>query len=752
MADININNNDYVEFIIKTPYGKSRKVSKGPGGWDNEGLELDRHKTYHGIMTEFVEALTFYDEDADYLYDAFIAGGINVDCYLLKRTRREVDGEVKFVDDYFGIADFKKHKRGENYIKLNFNSHNLEEIIKTHESDAFEMERLTSIDDKELDEAVINRIGIEGRTLYSSGSSKMRPNGIGGAVLGQPTCNFNLNAGALATCQTVLIAKGPERHSSVDAIPITKSNHNDLFQATYDWATVSNSFFPNVQANDGETKLQIYYNIEFTSQRAWGFQPSTIEVFIGRFKYNSGANNYKLTEYIPLYSSSLSNNKLWNIFSGNVEIDNVKYDEALILGFHNKVVNPNNWESIATINIGKQIIKLNSISSYEASPNLRFMFVGDIYKRLLQIMTGRKNAFYSKFFGKVEDGYERDGDGGLIGVISGFWVRAFDKVSDKYKSLTISLKDLFDSTDAMFNLGATVEINGFEERFRVEEKKFFYQNRVVITLPYVVEEEGEIDEKMYFSSIEVGFEKGGDYDSEIGLDEPNLKSNYITPIRKSKANYVKISKIRGDETGLEQTRRKPQFDYPEEDTSGDDSNWFLDIKRGLGSSFIQKIWSDRLQEIPEGIHDPTNFKSFLFTPFRMLKRHGYIITSGMLPYKNKFIKYINSKGNINLKTWFIGEPRAFGENEQNLMVNELSAPIMTPHIVKFKHPLDQDLIDEIKSKTEVMYQGSLEEVPNTFLKFRWKNTKGEIRTGYMLNIKLKSEGEFTMQIANENII
>lgn len=750
MADININNNDYVEFIISTPFGRSRKVSKGPGGWDNEGLELDRHKTYHGIFTEFVESLTFYDEDAEYIYDGFKLGGINVNCYLLKRSRREVDGEVKFVDDYLGIADFKKYERGENYIKLNFNSHNLEETIKSHESDEFEMDRKTSIDDAALDELIPNRIGIEGRSIYGGGESVVSTNGLTQLFT---ACVFNLGKSKpMGTSMTKLISKGSERHSAVENTILSKNSERNIMLARYGWETSSNSFFTNVQSVDGEHNLKIKYNVHFTTQYGMELGGFSVKVFLGRFKYNLGSNDYSLIERTELYQAGSSRDLMHHMFSGEISVNNIAYDELLCFVYHydQPLILPGYNDM--TFGVIKQDMKVDSISFYDSSPNLRFMFVSDVYKRLMYILTGSKNKFYSKFFGRTEDGYAEDGEGGLIGLISGFWVRAFNESSEKYKALTISLKDLFESTEAMFNLGATVEINGFEERFRVEEKSFFYQNRVSINLPYIVEEKETLDSKMYFSSIEVGFEKGGDYENEIGLDEPNIKSNYVTPIRKSSEKYVKVSKIRADETGLELTRRKPQMHYPEEDTSGDDSNWFLDVKRTIGTGFAQKEWDDRLQEIPQGIHDPTNFKSAFFTPLRMLLRHGYILSSGMLQYRDRFIKYISSKGNINLTTWFIGEDRAFSESEENLRVSELKAPIMTPEIIKFKHPLDQDLIDLIKGKTEIMYKGSIESVPNVFFKFRWKNSKGETRTGHMLNIKLKSEGEFTMQLSNENIL
>lgn len=749
MANTNINNNDYVEFIIKTPFGPSRKVTKGPEGWDEEGLELDRHEKYHGIFTEFVESLTFFDEDADYLFNGFLLGGINVNCYLLKRVRRDVDGDVKMVDDYLGIADFIGYKLGENSITLNFNSHNLEAIIKNHEGDDFEVERATSIDDYPLSEAIINKIGIEGRSLFSSGSSKLK--GDTPTNTGQ---YMRLEGLSYKTAITELTSDAVPRHASVDNQTLMTEqqfNQGEIYPGTL----ASNSFFSNTINHDGSTRLNVNYDLSFfhRGETSDAIKYSSVVVKFMVFNKNQTNSKFSLVEERVLYNKKTTYDPTFVDLNGSESFD-LEYTQAVALVFFNDTIPISlfNRNRNIIMAISKQNIKVSSISWYESSPNLDFMFVSDVYSRLLEVLTGKKKRFYSKFFGKVEDGYDEDGDAGLVGLMSGMWVRAFDRSMEKYKSMTISLKDLFESTDAVFNLGGMIELNGFEERFRVEEKEFFYQSQVVVKLPYIVEEEEVLDSKIFFSSIEVGYERGGDYESAIGLDEPNVKNKYITPIRKSGTKYTKVSKISSDETGLELTRRKPAFSHPEEDTKRDDVNWFVDAKRTIGSGYTQKIWSDRLTEIPTGIHDPENFKSFFFTPFRMMKRHGSIITAGMIPYRDKFIKYISSKGNANLKTWFIGEDRAYSENEESFPVKELGSPIMTPQKVTFTHPLDDDLISLIKGNTNIFYKGGFEDLPNSFFKFEWKNTKGELRTGHMLNIKLKSEGEFTMQISNENII
>jgi len=236
----------------------------------------------------------------------------------------------------------------------------------------------------------------------------------------------------------------------------------------------------------------------------------------------------------------------------------------------------------------------------------------------------------------------------------------------------------------------------------------------------------------------------------MGLDEPNTRTEYITPIRKSTNKFKKLSKIRTDEYGMELARRKPQLTFPDEDTRYDEGNWFLDLKRTVGIGYEQKEYTDRLQELPSGIHSPETYRSMFFTPLTMLFRHAWVFRGGMEVYLDKYIKYISAVSNSKLTTWAIGDSKPYAEND-DILVRDLERSRFLPEIVEFEHPVNEDLMEWINGTTPIEYGGSIEKIPNIYFKFEYTNENGILERGYLLNLKPNKEGKWKMQLSNENI-
>jgi len=140
----------------------------------------------------------------------------------------------------------------------------------------------------------------------------------------------------------------------------------------------------------------------------------------------------------------------------------------------------------------------------------------------------------------------------------------------------------------------------------------------------------------------------------------------------------------------------------------------------------------------------------IFTPLRILFRHGWVVRAGLEVYLDKTIKYINSVANTTLSMQFIGEDE-FQENT-DIFVNQLERSRFLPEIIEFEHPVDEDLIDKVFGKTRIFENGSWEDVPNYYFKVEWINENGNIETGYLLSLKPKGVGKWRVQKANENII
>src|SRR5690606_25907547 len=112
----------------------------------------------------------------------------------------------------------------------------------------------------------------------------------------------------------------------------------------------------------------------------------------------------------------------------------------------------------------------------------------ELGNRLISIITGKTNSFKSEALGRVDIGYAQDGieNGALDGFAHGFWVRNFEEnVEDeenRFKPLTTSFKDWMNNLKTTRNLGLGIERNGFSETIRIEDKKYFFNNNVLIRL------------------------------------------------------------------------------------------------------------------------------------------------------------------------------------------------------------------------------------------------------------------------------
>lgn len=736
MANTELGYSDHVRYTLQNGASSSIRLAQEPDGWRTDELEIVRHDKYHGVFTQFTNSLKFYNEARSYINQAFEVSGINTRLYLIKEVLVKSGDDVKWELDYLGIADFETWSDEKGYVSINFNSNDLETLIKSHESDVFELERKESIDGENIGLMTERdrKVFLSGRTMIDQSHSRaLEPN---------KDTEWFIYRG---TPKTSIVIQGHPRHSSVD---VTEVNPD----TTLDYP--SNMFFVDDVASTEDIEIDISWDLEFSIVDAYTTGEIGVRVFLEEWEFDG--SKYVRNSQELLTTATYLNTRYKT--KGSVKKTGVSHKAGymLILDASGSI-----YYGYAKAHIYKWDIRLTT-KSWKDGTFHRFAFVNDVMSRLMQIITGKRRKFYSKLFGRSNEPrsnyneyrYENPGKYGKIGLISGFWARQFDPLSDKYKSIQLSLKDAIESLQCVFNVGVAIETIGYEQRLRIEDLKYFYQNEVVIRLPHQVENlKRSTHSDLYFSATKLGYVKGGDYRDEVGLDEPNTQTSHVTPLRATTNKFEKLSSIRTDEYGLELLRRKPQVDFPEEDTGSDEDNWMLDLKETEGPNWTQVEWQDRLEQEPTGILSPDTYRSFLFTPLRMLFRHGWVVRAGMEQSANlrKFLRYINAKANKGLRTWFKGEDKEYGESD-DIKVSELERPRFLPQEIEFTHPVNDELMRLIKGKTEIEVEGSIEAVPNVYFKIEFINDKGEKETGYLLQLKPNVTGKFKLLKANENLI
>lgn len=766
MSDQRIENSNYVVFVLQAEQSRTYTLLKEPEGWEDDDLEIVRNKKYHGIVTQFTSGLKFRGYAKDFIKDAYALNGLNANLYLIKYVLRKgesyVAGEdvdnIKFKIRYRGIADFNTLKESDGSVEVNFNSDELEQLLKSHESDDLEIERTESVDGVELSEMELNTAIINGREL----------SGIGEHINEFDNQTSSLTRIPLFTIPSNFVTKGFKRHVEVTRMV---QDYSDQLE----WQ--ANFFYDDLLEDvpELETKLQIDFDIDLRVRGTWSTGQNIPKIGLYVTFYAFTGNGYEENGRIgPL---KIWDNNTYNTYQDTLTIDYgaIQNNEGLNIEFHALTAANELWvvdfptenDFYADYSINTWNIKIKESTTYGANQNThKFAFINEVASRLMETLTGERFKFYSKLFGRnvlrlppstgvitqyQDYDYVQDGEFGNVGLINGFFIRQFDNSMDLFRNITISPKTLIESLQATFNIGVGIEHSKKGQRLRFEKLKHFYRSEVVVILPnQVTKVKRKVESTMFYSGCSFGSDKGGDYEFGLGLDEPNLRTDFITPLRKTDKKYNKLSKIRSDDTGLEILRRQPAYLDETADMGGDDHLWYLDLKRNTEYIYERLRWEDNLEEEPQGVIDPNTYKNWRFTPKRVLTRHGWVLRAGMEQPINlsKEIIVSSTKSNTNLETTYIGgEP--LSENSP-IKVADLERPRVLPETITLTHDVDDDLMDWILGTTTVLIDGEEEDVPNWYFKFQWINENEAIETGYLKSLKPK-KGVFEFLKANETM-
>lgn len=769
MADVKSGSTKYVEFILRSETSNKFVMHKKPIGWREDGLSYVRHEKYHGIMVEFSGDLGFHGEARKYILNDFNELGINSNLLLDKYELIDTGEGVRFDQTYSGIVDYKTMKDENGVLSLKFNSNLLEELIKTREGDEFDLEREFSINNDLLDELDTNLVNIKGIPLSEQMNLELRTDseideGVAG---GDDQSDYARGKG---DHQLIVFQGNPKVMSPILKLIVDGNNRvssPDTTIAHSDYA--SSMFFVDSVSAGVDDQLDVTVKVSYsmiaeikTVYRRGSDLRHTLraDVVLSRLKRNPNTLKYDLVSSTVLQSVTANRYDYVDInVSGEHTFENLAHDEGLVFGIvtqRREYLHSNKIIRFKTKVYESNLSVILNTFKPETKDH-KFIFVDKCLNRLMYILTGEKDRFESKIFSRGNNSIVVKGEYGSIGLTYGMWIRKFTKSYPIYKSMKISLGKAIESLQAVFNVGVGIELIDGKQKLVVEDLKYFYQQEVKIRLKdQVSNTKVELDKKGYFSSIEIGYDKGGSYSDTLGLDEPNVRTNRITPIIKNKLDYKKVSSIRADDIGLEITRRKPASLNPKSTTQEDDHIWFLDLKgeRTFGSrNFYQKTWEDRLSFKPYGLSYGDYFKSFFFTPMRILLRHGWVIRAGLNEEVNlnKKISHINSEANSGLVMKFMEDDKPYKESD-DVSIRDLDVPLMEPKLIEFTYPMSTEFLRQIKSKSDIDYNGYRVSVPNYYFRIEWVDEDRNIQSGYIVSLKPSENKIKVIKSNNKNRI
>jgi len=739
MSNINPQYNDRVQYILRNKnFGNI--VTVEPIGWQTDEKEYARHEKYHGIFPRFSNSLKFVGDAADYLILIDSIDGIMADVELI-RNEKHPQTDI-WTLTYSGYLDFSTLTKEGKEISIKFNSGGLEQDLKARESDSVEVDRLTTMNDSVIPELKTINVNLDGRKIFLQ--TKFSTSVTDSSLKLVSSSSDGNTRGVAIPVPLTLVNKS---HESAQA-PISGTEHGDSTWTREGDGEGSLLFFA---ISDKDRELNINLKLQF-NVNIFAFKDIDnfkFYVRIATFK-DSGELKFKQNKF--LFESTSYNDLHLKTFNVSInEKFTVLKGESLALVFDQNVDFKNTSSQRLEI-IVSDIVGTMDVDedSFEDKSTTKAILAHELADRLITIATNKQGVFYSDYFGRKDLGYPVDGPGAYVAFTHGFWVRRFDKlplpkeetstqtkVTNLFKPLTTSVNDFTTSNTAAFNIGLGIENYSNKERVRIEELSFFYNKNVTIRLPNQVQKvkrQKAVDK--FYSSIQVGYEKGGDYEEAFGLDEFNVKSNFSTYISRLKNEYIQISKYRADSYGMEFARRKPISLNNTEDSTYDEDIFFLDLKKGNFNTYSQRKWQDDFAKAPTGIFSPETATNLRLSPVNCMLRHGWWISAGLIKYATQKLKFGSSTANRQLKTQLIGRLE-YAENG-DIMNSELQKARFEPEEIEFEHVCNFDVMQQVNGTTFI--QGK--KIINLYGLVEFINEDGVKEKGWLLNLKPNGKGNW----------
>lgn len=740
MSNFNPTFYNRVAYIIScNAIGFTEKEILEPEGWNNDQKELARNKDYHGIFPKFSNSLKFVGDGADYINDVRSILDINAE---LKLTKYEKHPKTdRWIRTYWGYLDMSTWEKQDKKVSIKFNSGGLEQLIKARESDEVEIDRLDTIDGEPLEELQTNEVAFDGRRIFLKSKWKTN-NDYNPLRIRVYSADGNTRYSATGFPLTLDVRSHEQAQSTIPSMggPGNDGNTGRMILALFDRDRTVRVFAENLKF----TPTVYFKNVD------WAFFKVCLTLY-------EGGTNYQLKERRDIFHAGHLSTSLPNVFAitGQTfslnfnETFNVAEGESIALEFYIGSDLGASEDFLVDFLDGFEGNVFCDEDSYFEPTKAEFVLVHDALDRFVKICSSYKRAFYSKYFGRTDLGYPSNGPGAFMGITHGFWIRGFKKlplstedIPNLFKPLTTSLKDCIEAVSSVLNVGMGIEEINNVERVRVEPLSYFYNNNVTIKLPFQVKNvKRSVATEYYFSSLNLGYESGGDYEEAQGLDEPNGRSKFNT-IARVKEVFEKISPFRADSYGKEFARRKPFSKYDTLDTSYDEEIWLLDLKKTITGVFTQRKWQDDFAEAPTGIFSPDTADSLRFSPFNILLRHGWMIASGLTKYPVDYVRYGSSTANSQLKTKLIGG-NLYAENG-NIINSELQRARFIPEWIEFEHKVDFNVSQQVFGTTVI--QG--EEIPNYYGTIEFLNENSEWEKGFLFNLKPNNKGQWKLLKAN----
>lgn len=560
-----------------------------PEEWNDNVLKWERDKKSHAIMTKYVNTFSFVLEDATYLRNCFDAVDFQDRIFpeILFIVEEYDYSTFTYTPYYSANVDFYSYEETLNSVKVSTLDIGYKVAFDANYDTTYEIDIPASADQVEYDRLQMKNI-IRVESAFSEKISS------------------TLN--------------GTAKIIGIDII--IEETVNNCFESEYPGSSLFGDGQWFLKATKKAT-LNIGGNYSVRANFTAQANRARIEFKIIR-KNGDQTNTYSLgyTEISPAFPGMMG-----VFFPQSI---NIEADDMLYLAFDSEFVHTG-------LDKGSIEIKVNLDMDYYAKD--RTVKIQGL--RPVQLLASLVSKATDNKYTAISSPVLTAGDISDMLITSGDLVRGISGAKIK-----TSLKDFFESMQAMFGLYYTFDKTGHQEALVIKHINDFYdKNRCLTSLSDIKDFKRGVYNDQVYNRLIIGY-KDNTYDQINGKYEFNTQLEYSIPTDAKTKELKLVSPYRADMYGIEFLI----MDYDKKDTtdSDSDSDVFIfhtgDKTEENGGASIYKL--NRTEKIPGHLAGETAFNTFLSPRHCLIRQIGYI--KSLFMYSGNSLKFASSPKEYNM--------------------------------------------------------------------------------------------------------
>jgi hypothetical protein len=663
-----------------------------PIGWDAVTITIIRDKDYQGMENVFSDSIKFWGTGAEIIRDAFQSYG--VEAVLSFQISYSCDQGATYTHLFSGILNCLFYSCINSEVTIKIEPSGFHRTVKNRLTVPVNLNSNTSIDGLPMSSISPFDLGLHSKEIVQV------------SELNAPT---ELTFSDDSVDQTDIL--GGISVPMIWEEAVTELSTISGFVNFY-WSGPINADAPSTLFTAGQTGL---YKFNYDIRGGFFELYNASRTFNVRLSYRINSTGTTIHDYggqtgAPDVSVLVELNEQGTLDLNLNAGDKVSFYIALT-GYSGSTTSQKHTITLI-LNQGT-FLKVSKAVALDPS-STKALLLHEAFAKISESITGVQDCFRSNFFGRINSAphtYAVDGCGAWTAITNGLNIRRMLDKNGSLFPIVTTFQDLFQSCDAVWNLGMRIEKDSTGKEFiRVEPKEYFYNASAVLNLFNISDLNEAPAQDLLFNTYKVGYEKWNlNITGSNAIDEFNSDRNYVLPGKIINKNLPTISKYIASGYVIEETRRLQYKENPSNDFETDNDMFFICTNRAEVTSSLYTVPATSTVYASGTVSErDENFSSVLkvlnastsynlrISPARMALNWYKYLAATIYKAPAASIKFTSGSGNYQETDTMINDCIVSATVAQNedLTATELigsnGSVLYLPEYLKFTYPLSYD--------------------------------------------------------------